>query len=117
MNTALSPQQLCIDLVERSTCSVKVAAVLADKHGIFAWGWNGMGHNGLGHHAEAHALSRANRRRLANATMYVAAVRKRNHKTVTAKPCQECHRLMIHDGVHQVVWRNADGDWITESLV
>lgn len=117
MNTALSPQQLCIDLVERSICSVKVAAVLADKHGIFAWGWSSMGHNGLGHHAEAHAISRANPRRLPNATIYVAAVRKRNHKSVIARPCEDCHKLLVHEHVPQVVWRNADGDWVTEALI
>jgi len=71
-------------LMGRSRCHVQVAAVLADRHGIFGWGWNSSGWDGYGLHAEAHALQRANRKRLAQATMWVVARRKRSGNPVTA---------------------------------
>jgi deoxycytidylate deaminase len=88
------PRELAIAIASRSTCAVQVGAVLADKHGIFAWGHNHMGSNGLGMHAEAHAFSRANPRRLKNATLYVAALRRKSKSTVTARPCEDCQRFV-----------------------
>ena len=58
------PRQLAVDLLPRSTCLVQVAAVIADKRGIFSWGWNSSGVTGYGEHAEAAAIRRANKRRL-----------------------------------------------------
>lgn len=113
MNTALTPQHLVLDLLGRSVCAVQVACVIADKHGVFAWGWNHVG-EGLGLHAEAHALSRANPKRLKGATVYVAAQRrKRRHPIVTAKPCEGCEQLLDAVGVHAVVYRDKDGLWVT----
>ena len=80
MEKNLTPRELALDLLDRSSCNVQVAAVLSDNHGIFAWGWN---HNPTnpnkikGIHAEAHAISRSNKKRLENAVLTVAARRKR----------------------------------------
>lgn len=104
------PRQLAVDLLPRSTCSVQVAAVLADKKGIFAWGWNSSGPDGLGEHAEMAALRRANRRRLDGATIYVASQRKRNGKTVKSLPCVDCQERIFRYDL-EVVYRSADGLW------
>ena len=104
-----SPADLAIDLLSRSICSVRVAAVLADKHGVFGWGWNGVGSDGLGEHAEAHCLRRSNNKRLAKATMWVAAVRHRTGKPVTAKPCEQCQKAIRKVG--KVMYRDGDGIW------
>lgn len=108
MKTNLNPQQLAIDLLDRSECNVQVAAVLADKWGIFSWGWNHVG-KGFGCHAEAHCFQRANKKRMQKATLFVAARRKKHKKMVIAKPCRECERLTIN--VSRVVWRDKDGQW------
>lgn len=105
------PRELVLDLIPRSICEVQVAAVIADRHGIFAWGWNSAG-AGLGLHAETHAIQRANKRRLSGATIYVASVRSRNNKTVFSKPCVECQRLLDKWDSLQVVFRDAEGNWI-----
>lgn len=80
-----------MDLTGRSICDVKVAAVISDSHGIFAWGWNNIGFDGFGMHAEAHAIHRANRARLRNAVITVAG---RRGKWLNSKPCEACQALI-----------------------
>jgi deoxycytidylate deaminase len=104
------PRQLAIDLLPRSTCSVQVAAVISDRHGIFAWGWNSVG-NGFGEHAEAAAIRRANKKRLKGADIYVASMRNRNKKTICSCPCPECYSLIDNLGIDMVYFRDADGKW------
>lgn len=104
------PRDLATNLLARSTCSVKVASVICDAHDdIIAWGWNNVG-NGFGCHAEAHAISRANKRRLWFGTIYVASERARNAKTINSRPCQECQSL-INNWYLEVKFRDADGKW------
>jgi len=103
------PNDLAIDLLDRSTCAVQVACVIADSHGIFAWGHNHIGFDGLGCHAERYALMRANRRRLLDSTVYVAARRRKSGNTVTAKPCEECQLLLKH--VSKVMYRDKENTW------
>ena len=105
------PKALAEDLLERSTCAVQVAAVLVDATGIFSWGWNSAGPKGLGEHAEVHCVRRANRVRLRNSTLYVAAKRKRSGKSVLAKPCLTCHDRACACGIRNVVYRQANGTW------
>lgn len=104
------PRELAVAILERSICNVKVGAVLADKQGIFAWGWNHMGTSGYGVHAEAHCLSRANKARLRDAVMYVAGARSRNGKAVPAQPCPDCSKKVACVG--KVVWRDSNNEWI-----
>ena len=108
------PRELAIDLLSRSICSVQVAAVAADKHGIFSWGWNSSGLDGLGQHAEDHCCSRSNLDRLrgSSTVLYIAARRRRNLKTVTAKPCLECQRILTS---HRLLacYRDSEGAWVT----
>jgi len=105
------PEELTVDLLSRSTCNVQVAAVLADKEGIFSWGWNGVG-GGYGMHAEVHCLLRANRKRMAGATLYVASQRNRNSKPITSKPCWECEAMIRWAKIGKCYWRAGDGRWI-----
>ena len=113
MNTHLHPQDLVITLTSRSICAVQVAACVVDRWGIFAWGINHAGWHGLGECAEQHCLSRANRKRLPNAVMYVAAKRKRNGKIVTARPCLECQGFV--KVCKDVVYRDGEGEWCSFS--
>ena len=108
MNTSRSPRELAIDLLPRSICKVQVAAVLADNHGIFAWGWNSIG-NGSGQHAETHAISRASRERLKGATIYIASQRRWNKKPITSKPCPDCWGHIESAWLKKMVWREAGG--------
>jgi pyrimidine deaminase RibD-like protein len=105
------PRQLAIDLLPRSLCQVRVAAVIADSRGIFSWGWNFPGFTGFGMHAEAHAIMRANRGRLKGSTVYVAGERHRNGKYVLAKPCEDCQRRIHKAGIRAAYYRDADGVW------
>jgi tRNA(Arg) A34 adenosine deaminase TadA len=104
------PRRLAVDLLPRSTCHVRVAAVLADRHGIFGWGWNHTGFDGFGEHAEAAAIRRSNKRRLAEAALYVCAVRRKSGNVITAKPCEMCQKIIRQVG--RVVYRDYDGRWI-----
>ena len=110
MTLPSDPRHLAVDLIGRSICSVRVAAVLADRHGIFSWSWNGVG-SGFGEHAEAGAIRRANKRRLMGATIYTAAIRQRHRSTVcvTAHPCDACMALLRGYGVRNVMYRNKEG--------
>lgn len=102
--------QLAVDILSRSVCAVQVGAALADKRGIFSWGWNSSGPNGFGQCAEQHAILRANRRRLLGATIYIAGLRKRNGKVIFSKPCETCQKL-IDKWELKAVWRDSEGVW------
>lgn len=104
------PRDLVINLLPRSPCMVKVAAVLVDNWGIHAWGWNNVG-VGFGCHAEAHAISRASKHRLFKSTIYVASIRARNDKIIMSKPCEACQAL-IDKWCLKVVYRNEKGVWV-----
>ena len=106
----LHPSELAVDLLERSICSVQVASVIADKHGIHSWGHNHSGPTGFGLHAEVHALLRSNRKRLAKSTLYVCAKRKKSGSIVMAKPCAMCAKMISKVG--KVVYRDKKGDWV-----
>ena len=111
MNTRKSPKILASDLVRRSTCAIRVSAVIADKRGIFSWGHNHSGLTGLGEHAEVHAIKRANKHRLYGATIYVAGVYERG-TLVKAKPCPACQALI--DKYHlETLYRAKSGKWET----
>lgn len=103
------PRDLVLGLLTRSICAIQVAAILVDNHGAYAWGWNSVG-GGYGLHAEAHCLSRANKRRLSESIMYVAARRARNKKVLTARPCALCEPKVRRVG--KVIYRNAAGEWV-----
>lgn len=110
LNKDLNVEHVLENLLKRSTCSVRVAALLVDKDGsLLANGWNHAGPDGFGEHAEAHCLRRANRRRLEGATLYVAATRSRNGKPVLAKPCPKCEKLVRK--CFRVIYRDNLGDW------
>jgi deoxycytidylate deaminase len=104
------PTDIVLGLLDRSACSVQVAACVVDKWGIYAWGWNHLG-SGFGEHAEAHCLKRANPRRLSTSTLYIAARRARNGKTVTSRPCLGCERLVKRVG--RVIYRDAANQWVS----
>lgn len=103
------PTELAVELLDRSTCQVQVAAVLADKHGTFSWGTNHQGFDGYGMHAEHFCWLRSNRKRLSEATMYVAARRKKSGSVVLAKPCLQCQQIIRKIGT--VIYRDKDGKW------
>ena len=112
MNTKCSPQQLAVDLLRRSVCTIQCAAVVVDSKGvIFGWGWNSSGADGLGEHAEAATIRRSNKRRLKGASIYVAGRRTRNGKIVSALPCQECRGLIVSSGIANVFYRVPGGFW------
>lgn len=111
MNMKAHPFDIATTLLNRSVCAVQVAAVAMDGWGVFATGWNNAGADGFGEHAEHHCLRRANRKRLAEATLYVAARRQRNGRVVTARPCLECLKLV--KCCKKVVYRDGDGEWRT----
>ena len=103
------PRQLAIDLLPRSVCAVRVAAVIADPKGrIVSWGWNSSGRDGLGEHAEMAALRRANRRRLRGASIFVASVR---GKPITSRPCHICHYRLVDAGLREIRYMDRDGLW------
>lgn len=105
------PRTLAIDLLARSTCAVQVAAVVADNHGIFGWGWNSVG-AGFGEHAEAAAIRRSSRKRMGGAAIYVASQRLRNGKTVMSLPCEECMCKIMKAHLGTVWFRDGLGEWV-----
>lgn len=112
----LSPLDLAVDLTKRSVCSVQVAAVIWDSYGILSWGWNSAGFDGLGEHAEAHAIRRSNKSRLAKSSIAVAGRRKRNGKIIVSLPCIDCTARLIK---HQIKWvwiESKSGAWQRISL-
>ena len=104
-----TPQELCELLLKRSECSVQVAAVLSDKKGIFAWGWNHSGPDGFGEHAEVNALKRSNYKRVSGAVLWVASRRKKSKSTINSKPCAACWPFVRQ--CRYVVYRNKAGEW------
>jgi len=112
MRKLKDPRDIAIALLSRSICSVQVAAVLADRHGIYSWGWNNSGRDGMGEHAEMACLRRTNHRRAASGSiLYIAARRLRNARSVTARPCFDCLARIRGLGIGRVVWRAKDGSW------
>lgn len=111
MRKPANVRQLASDILGRSRCSVQVGAAIADNGGIISWGWNSEGFDGMGLHAEAHAILRANRKRLRHATIYIASIRRRNGKLVPSKPCEDCQKL-VDKWELRVIWQNNNGEWI-----
>ncbi|MDE1970528.1 MAG: hypothetical protein KGI50_03045 [Patescibacteria group bacterium] len=114
----VTEQKLALDLCKtRSTCRrARMAAVLSDKQGIFAWGWNHMLSTtktaGSGMHAEHHAIRRANRNRLRGATLTVAGISSGNNKNpLLSKPCEHCLALAMKYGIKRIVYLTKDGTW------
>lgn len=106
-----NPSDLAVDLLNRSVCAVQCASVIFDRYGIFSWGWNSAGSDGLGEHAEASAIRRANRARLAGASIAIAGRRKRNNKIVVAFPCTDCAARLSKVGVRDVWVQSKFGEW------
>ena len=107
-----TPEDLATYILERSSCSVKVGAVLVDKAGrIYSWGQNHMGFDGMGQCAEAYAISRATRWRLPGSTIYVASMRARNRKPICSKPCPSCQALLAKHGIN-AYYREASNLWL-----
>lgn len=101
-----------IDLLNRSSCKVKVAAVLSDKRGIFAWGWNSSGQDGNGMHAEEHAFYRANRKRLHGATLTVASIRVGRGAFICSRPCAtRCMKLANKFKIGHIEYITHGGSW------
>ena len=109
MNRKRLPTLIAETILNRSICSVNVGACLVDRFGVFEVGWNSMGSSGMGEHAEASCLRRANRKRLARSTLYVAARRQKSGNTLTARPCFECQRIL--GGVGKVIYRDGLSKW------
>lgn len=109
------PRSLAIDLLERSSCSVKVAAVIFDSYGIFAWGWNSVGPTGYGWHAEHHAISRANPNRLFGAHIAIAGDRRGN--IVPSIPCAKCQSRLKAVGITVAHYQNREGGWLQLHLI
>ncbi len=107
-----TPQQLALDLLDRSICSVAVASVVFDNHGIFGWGWNSSGGDGYGEHAEVAALRRCNHHRLDGSTIVVVGRRKRNRKVVVAFPCTDCLRRIVKVGIRVIYFQDKLENWI-----
>lgn len=108
-----TPQALAEDIMHRSRCRVRVGAVIADRHGIFAWSWN---HEGMGNgmHAEHGAINRANPRRLEGASIYVAGFRNASRNPVCARPCEDCMKRIVAAGIKRVYYRDKSGEWKME---
>ena len=113
MNTKCDPREFVVALLSRSQCSVQVAACLADKYGIFAWGINHSGPTGMGEHAEVMCLRRANPARVPASTLYVAARRRKSGRAVIARPCEACAR--IASKCPEISYRSQTGTWFTET--
>lgn len=105
------PRELAIALLSRSPCTIQMAAVIADGHGIFSWGWNSPG-SGFGEHAEAAAIRRANKKRLALSTIYVAGRRVRNGKMVPSLPCPDCMKKLASRGILGIYFMDNKGHWL-----
>ena len=88
-----------------------MAAVITDKNGrIFSWGWNSVG-NGLGKHAEEHAIERANKKRLAGATITIAGKRVKTNKTVYSEPCKKCRSLIEAIDIKKIEFLTKEETW------
>ena len=100
------PWRLAADLFRRSGCRVKMAAVVTDRQGrLISWGWNHPGPDGMGLCAERHALTRANPKRLAGATIYIRGWNSRSE--TVSKPCNRCYGALRRAAIEIVIFRNA----------
>lgn len=118
MDTNKDPKDLAIELLDRSQCSVQVAAIITDSEGVISWGWNSMGPTGYGQHAEDHALWRSNPKRLEGSTITVAGRRAKSGNFVLARPCAYCMETLRNVGIDKVVYRTkySSEDWEVEFL-
>ena len=126
MNTHCDPRELAVDLLNRSSCEVQVAAVLWDSHGIFSWGWNHERNGNEGEHAEEHAVKRANPKRLRGARLTVAARRRKSRRIIFARPCvkerrdapwaRPCLEICRSVGLRLVEFTTKSGGWETLNL-
>ncbi len=107
MKKNLDPEELARAISTRSICTVKVGAVIYDDYGIFSWGWNHSGSDGFGLCAERHAIKRANRKRLVNATIVIVSMRR--GKTITSLPCMKCAKVILRAKMKYVIARAEDG--------
>lgn len=105
VNTRRLPEELNIDLLDRSTHKIyQITAVIFDRHGvIFSWGWN---HHSQ--HAEEHAISRANRSRLPGATIQLLGRKKESGNVLLSKPCADCERIILKNGITRVIYSEYD---------
>lgn len=125
MKTCGTPREIALSLLSRSPCQTQVAAVLSDKKGHFAWGWNHPGYDGYGEHAEHHAIKRGNPQRLMGARITIASRRRSSGNLLLSRPC-ECHRhrgkegscltLLRRVGIATVEYVTPSGTWKVESL-
>lgn len=111
MNTKRDPREIAETILLRSICSIKVGACISDSWGVHSWAWNNSGRDGFGEHAEAACIRRSNRDRLSGSTIYVAAIRSRNDKVITACPCLDCAGLIRWAGIRDVWFRDGHGIW------
>lgn len=115
MRKGADEREVVKGLLSRSVCRVQVAAVLHDRHGIFSWGWNHCvvdGAKGSGMHAEAHAIRRANPKRLRGATLTVAGRRRKSGNWVYARPCTEsCLEFAKRVGIQRIQYTTKSGGW------
>jgi len=105
------PKEIALSLLKRSDCSVQVAAVLSDKRGTYAWGWNSSGPSGFGECAEAAAFKRANYKRIPGSVIWIAGRRRKSKNPVTSKPCAFCWQLVKNCAY--IMYMDNKGDWIT----
>lgn len=97
-----------IDLVrmiaKRSTCNIQVGAIIFDRKGIFAWGWNSAGPTGMGLCAERHAIKRCNLDRINNSYILVLSLRK--NRIITSRPCKKCQSVIDKFGLVVIYYEN-----------
>lgn len=108
MITRKDPTEIAETILKRSVCLVQVGSCIADKTGVFSWGWNSVG-KGFGLCAETHAIIRANKKRLRGATIFIAGQWAKG-KIVASRPCQKCQKLINVYGLN-VIFRDKDGEW------
>ena len=109
------PWQLSLDLLHRSPCRVKMAAVIHDQdRRIFSWGWNHSGPDGRGLCAERHALQRANPRRLKGSTIVVRGWNGTNESV--SIPCKKCFHALLAAEIETIKFRNRSKSIITTGL-
>lgn len=106
---------LAQQLLARSVCRVQMSAVIADRAGIFAWGWNHAGTDGLGEHAECCAIRRANPTRLRGAVITIAGRRTRTGRPVVSLPCMDCMDAILKCGIATVIYHDKSA-WHTLRL-
>ena len=104
-----SPKDAALYYMKRSTCAVQVGAVLWDKRGFVAAGWNHMGDSGFGEHAETACLKRTPHKKAVGAVMWVVARRKKSKNPVNSSPCAFCWSLLKN--CKYVCYRAKDGTW------